>query len=207
MISKWQGKTWPRGENSRRFAVKTCDGVRVTSCRHPHINILGNIADNDFFSKIQKILCLSLFKLRWAQKELNWKKENSNTRRVMLPPPSPPPPPPLPPIISKASPSLKDTIMKDHRKGTHFPDIVTGLTMGSTTFEEVGVWWFRSGQEFFAAVRDFFFSCYCKYKTINCNCIFFPSEPLRKKPFWSPCLARPPPAFHMEVKCRLALLS
>ena len=50
------------------------------------------------------------------------------------------PPPPLPPIISKASPSLKDTIMKDHRKGTHFPDIVTGLTMGSTTFEEVGVW-------------------------------------------------------------------
>lgn len=84
------------------------------------------------------------------------------------------PPPPHPPIISKASPSLKDTIMKDHRKGTHFPDIVTGLTMGSTTFEEVGVWWFRSGQEFFAAVRDFFFSCYCKYKTINCNCIFFP---------------------------------
>ena len=84
MISKWQGKTWPRGENSRRFAVKTCDGVRVTSCRHPHINILGNIADNDFFSKIQKILCLSLFKLRWAQKELNWKKENSNTRRDML---------------------------------------------------------------------------------------------------------------------------
>ena len=42
--------------------------------------------------------------------------------------------------ISNASPSLKDTIMKDHRKGTHFPDIVTGLTMGSTTFEEVGVW-------------------------------------------------------------------
>lgn len=116
-------------------------------------------------------------------------------------------PPPLPPIISNASPSLKDTIMKDHRKGTHFPDIVTGLTMGSTTFEEVGLWWFRSGQEFFAAVRDFFFSCYCKYKTINCNCIFFPSEPLRKKPFWSPCLARPPPAFHMKVKCRLALLS
>ena len=87
-----------------------------------------------------------------------------------------PPTPPPPPIISNASPSLKDTIMKDHRKGTHFPDIdiVTGLTMGSTTFEEVGVWWFRSGQEFFAAVRDFFFSCYCKYKTINCNCIFFP---------------------------------
>ena len=50
--------------------------------------------------------------------------------------------PPPPPIISNASPSLKDTIMKDHRKGTHFPDIdiVTGLTMGSTTFEEVGVW-------------------------------------------------------------------
>lgn len=45
-----------------------------------------------------------------------------------------------PPIISNASPSLKDTIMKDHRKGTHFSDIVTGLTMGSTTFEEVGVW-------------------------------------------------------------------
>ena len=66
-------------------------------------------------------------------------------------------PPPLPPIISKASPSLKDTIMKDHRKGTHFPDIVTGLTMGSTTFEEVGVWWFRSGQEFFQPyVTEFF---------------------------------------------------
>ena len=48
--------------------------------------------------------------------------------------------PPPPPIISNASPSLKDTIMKDHRKGTHFPDIATGLTMGSTTFEEVGVW-------------------------------------------------------------------
>ena len=39
-------------------------------------------------------------------------------------------PPPPPPIISNASPSLKVS------------DIVTGhgLTMGSTTFEEVGVW-------------------------------------------------------------------
>ena len=104
----------------------------------------------------------------------NWKKENSNTRRDMLFT-SPPalPPPPTPPIISNASPSLKDTILKDHRKETHFSDIVTGLTMGSTTFEEVGVWWFRSGQEFFPAVRDWiFFSCHRKYKTINCNCIF-----------------------------------
>ena len=49
------------------------------------------------------------------------------------------PPPPFP-IIFNASPSLKDTILKDHRKETHFSDIVTGLTMGSTTFEEVGVW-------------------------------------------------------------------
>ena len=52
--------------------------------------------------------------------------------------PSTPPPPPT--IISKASPSLKDTILKDRPKEAHFSDIVTGLTMGSTTFEEVGVW-------------------------------------------------------------------
>ena len=53
---------------------------------------------------------------------------------------TPSPPPPSPPIISNASLSLKDTILKDHLKEKHFSDIVTGLTMGSTTFEEVGVW-------------------------------------------------------------------
>ena len=116
--------------------------------------------------------------------KMNWKKENSNTRRDMLF--TSPPPPHPPPIISNASPSLKDTIMKDHCKGTHFPDIVTGLTMGSTTFEEVGVWWFRSGQEFFPALRDFFFCCYCKYKTINCNCIFFPPSLFARNVFDHP---------------------
>ena len=86
MISTWQGKTWPRGANSRRFAIKykTCNGVRVTSCRHP-FNILGNIADDDFFSKrsyASRYSNCSGFKK-------NWKKENSNTRRDMLlsPPP------------------------------------------------------------------------------------------------------------------------
>ena len=27
MVNKGQGKTWPRGANSRRFAIKRCDGV------------------------------------------------------------------------------------------------------------------------------------------------------------------------------------
>ena len=62
--------TWPRGANSRRFAIKTCDGVRITSCCHPQINI----ADDDFFSKIQTISCLSLFKLQWVQNELKKRK-------------------------------------------------------------------------------------------------------------------------------------
>lgn len=88
-----------------------------------------------------------------------------------------------PPIISNASTSLKDTIMKDHRKGTHFSDIVTGLTMGSTTFEEVGVWSFRSGQEFFPAVGDFFFLVVTVNIRLSTAFAFFPSEPLRKKRF------------------------
>ena len=60
--------------NSCPFAIKTCDGITVTSCRHPHINILVNIANDDLFSKIQTILCLSLFKLQLVRKELKKKK-------------------------------------------------------------------------------------------------------------------------------------